>query len=164
MPHSVNPLEQLPLWLYGIGLGFIVSGMVWAQLTRSARSIQISPGVSAEQDQERTGLFPRKGVRAIFSSDEDWASPSSDGLRESWISSGMLVNLAGWALFLGLYALLVQEYTSSASLQSWVQQRFTFGDYFLNYYAFLAVTSTAVFLVFRVLFLRRRRLNLRRMG
>src|SRR5438128_1812492 len=149
-------------------MAFIFSGIVWAQLTRRAHSLRTSmlggeetegfTGVRDEtesadlEDQfrdissfgraghdKRKSIVARRGVRAIFSSDEDWSTGKHEGSRISRISTTMLVNSIGWGLFLVVYALLVREYTSSVYMQSWIRANFGFGAYLLNYYALLGI-------------------------
>jgi len=172
-------------------MAFIFSGIVWAQLTRRAHSMRLSTSVgeedgglsglrdetdSAELEDEfhdissfgkgdhskRKGLVPRRGVRAIFSSDEDWSTGLQERSRTNWISTTILLNVIGWVLFLVVYALLVQEYTSNAYMQSWIRTKFSFGAYLLNEYTLLVAATMLGFLLFRMLFLNRRQAKTRR--
>ena len=187
----MNPFSQLPIWLYGVGMAFIFSGIVWAQLTRRAHSIRIPASMgeetasltevkdetgSAELEEEfhdissfgkvdhskRKGMVARRGVRAIFSSDEDWSTGKHEGSRMDWISPTMLLNIVGWGLFLVVYALLVQEYSSNAYMQSYIQTKFSFGAYLLNDYTLLVAATILGFLLFRMLFLNWRHAKTRR--
>jgi len=173
-------------------MAFIFSGIVWVQLTRRAHSIRIQSvgqeaagltGVrdethSAELEDEvhdissfgnvdyskRKGRVARKGVGAIFSSDKDWSTGKHEGSRRDWISPTMLLNVIGWSLFLVVYALLVQEYSSNAYMQSYVQTKFSFGAYLLNDYTLLVTATFLGFLLFRMLFLNWRQAKTRRLN
>jgi hypothetical protein len=178
--RSLNAFGQLPFWLYGIGMALIFSGIVWVQLTRRAQSIRIPRSLvmetsgagrsgtdSAELEDEvgdvssfgnvdyskRKGKVGRGGVGAIFSSDETWSTVEHEGSRLGWISATMLANVIGWTLFLVVYAVLVQEYSSNAYMQSWIQARFSLGVYLLNDYMLLATATLLGFLLFRMIFL-----------
>jgi hypothetical protein len=105
---------------------------------------------------ERKGLVARRGVRAIFSSDEDWSTGQHESSRMNWISTTMLLNIIGWGLFLVAYGFLVQEYSSNAYMQSYIQTEFSFGAYLLNDYTLLVTATLLGFLIFRMLFLNRR--------
>jgi hypothetical protein len=188
----VNPFSQLPIWLYGVGIAFIFSGIVWAQLTRRAHLTPISTslggqnegsiGAKDERDSaefedefhdisgfgkaghnERKGLVARRGVRAIFSSDEDWSTEQHERSRMNWISTTMLLNIIGWGLFLVVYGFLVQEYSSNAYMQSWIRTKFSFGVYLLNDYTLLLTATMLGFLLFRMLFLNWRQAKARRL-
>jgi hypothetical protein len=187
----VNPFSQLPIWLYGIGMAFIFSGIVWAQLTRRAHSIRIAQSVgneaagltgvreetgSAELEDEfhdissfgnvdynrRKGRVARRGVGAIFSSDKDWSTGKREGSRRDWISTTVLLNVIGWGLFLVVYAFLVQDYSSNAYMQSYIQAKFGLGAYLLNDYTLLITATLLGFLMFRMLFLNWRQAKTRR--
>src|SRR5207253_6811058 len=143
------------------GMALIFSRIVWVQLTRRAHSVRIPRSVgqeaphltgigdetgSAEREDEfhdissfgnvdyskRKGRVARRGVGAIFSSDKDWSTGKHEGSRRDWISTTVLLNVIGWDLFLVVYALLVQEYSSNAYMQSYIQTKFSFGAYLLN--------------------------------
>jgi hypothetical protein len=187
----MNPFGQLPIWLYGIGMALIFSGIVWAQLTRRAHSLRVStsvaeqtadltgvrnePGSGELEDDfrgissfgkldrdKRKGLVARRGVGAIFSSDQDWSTGEREGSRVRWISTTMLLNVVGWGMFLVVYALLVQEYTSNAYMQSYVRTKLGFGAYLLDNYTLLVVATLLGFLLFRMLFLNWRHAKTRR--
>ena len=172
-------------------MAFIFSGIVWAQLTRRAHSIRIAQSVgreaagltgareetdSAELEDEfhdissfgnvdyskRKGRVARRGVGAIFSSDKDWSTGKHEGSRRDWISTTVLLNVIGWDLFLVVYALLVQEYSSNAYMQSYIQTKFSFGAYLLNDYTLLITATLMGFLIFRMLFLNWRQAKTRR--
>jgi hypothetical protein len=173
-------------------MALIFSGIVWVQLTRRAHSIRVSSSMgketvgltramagtdSAELEDEfhdissfgnvdygkRTGRVARRGVGAIFSSDEDWTTGRHEGSRMSWISTTMLVNVVGWAMFLVVYAFLVQDYTSNAYMQSYIQAKFSFGAYLLNDYTLLIAATALGFLLFRMFFLNWRQAKTRRL-
>jgi hypothetical protein len=173
-------------------MAFIFSGIVWAQLTRRTHSVRISASVgeeneglirmkddtdSAELEDEfhdipsfgraghnkRKDLVPRRGVRAIFSSDENWSIGQHEGSRMNWISPTMLLNIIGWVLFLVVYGFLVQEYSSNAYMQSWISTNFSFGAYLLNDYTLLVTATMLGFLLFRMLFLNWRHAKARRL-
>jgi hypothetical protein len=174
-------------------MAFIFSGIVWAQLTRRAHAIRLSPSVgeenrgltgvkagadSAELEDEldddsafgkagnsnRKALVARRGVGAIFSSDEDWSRVSHEGSRTNWISTTVLLNVVGWVLFLVVYGILVQEYGSNAYMQSWIRTNFSFGAFLLNDYTLLVTATTLGFLIFRMLFLNWRHAKARRLN
>jgi len=171
-------------------MALIFSGIVWAQLTRRARSIHIPSSVEEAalltgvrdgtdpaglEDEfhdissfgnvdysERKGRVARKGVGAIFSSDQDWSIGKHAGSRTHWISTTMLLNVIGWGLFLVVYAVLVQEYGSNAYMQLYIQTKFGFGAYLLNNYTLLITAMMMGFLLFRMLFLNWRQAKTRR--
>jgi len=172
-------------------MAFIFSGIVWAQLTRRAHSIRIPASMgeetvgltsvrdetgSAELEDEfhdissfgnvdyskRRGRVTRRGVGAIFSPDEGWSTGKHEGSRKDWISPTVLLNVVGWGLFLVVYAFLVQEYSSNAYMQSYIQTKFSFGTYLLNDYTLLITATLLGFLIFRMLFLNRRHAKTRR--
>jgi hypothetical protein len=111
---------------------------------------------------KRKGLVARRGVGAIFSSDQDWSTGEREGSRVRWISTTMLLNVVGWGMFLVVYALLVQEYTSNAYMQSYVRTKLGFGAYLLDNYTLLVVATLLGFLLFRMLFLNWRHAKTRR--
>jgi len=175
-----------------MALTLIFSGIVWAQLTRRAHSIHTPSSVEEaalltgardgtdsaglEDDfhdissfgnvdySERKGRVTRRGVGAIFSSDKDWSTGKHEGSRRGRISTTVLLNVIGWGLFLVVYAFLVQDYSSNAYMQSYIQAKFGLGAYLLNDYTLLITATLLGFLMFRMLFLnwwqaKTRRLN-----
>jgi hypothetical protein len=174
-------------------MALIFSGIVWAQLTRRAHSIRLTasvgeenrgltgvkPGVdSAELEDEfddistfgkagdgnGKGLVERRGVGAIFSSDEEWNRVPHEESRINWISTTILLNVVGWVLFLVAYGILVQEYGSNAFMQSWIRTKFSLGAYLLNDYTLLVTATILGFLIFRMLFLNWRHAKARRLS
>jgi hypothetical protein len=174
-------------------MALIFSGIVWAQLTRRAHSIRFTASVGEENrgltgvkagadsaeledelddistfgkagDGNGKGLVERRGVGAIFSSDEEWNRVPREESRINWISTTILLNVVGWVLFLVSYGILVQEYGSNAYMQSWIRTKFSFGAFLLNDYTLLVTATTLGFLIFRMLFLNWRHAKARRLN
>jgi len=176
-----NPLYGLPLTLYGIGIAFIFSGIVWVLLTRRAQPLRISSsaakGISGsasareefkdlakfgpENDTSLEGRTPRRGVGAIFTSDEAGRASRVEASRTRLVSRRFLLDIVEWSLFMVFYAGLVQEYISNVYLQLWVRRNFPIAQYFLNDYAVLVVTMTVGVLVIAPLLRKWRLRNIR---
>ncbi len=160
----------LPFWLTAIGFSFVFVGTGWALLkwssrptivrtwTRTGKSSDIVlPGDSLSDDSigsddletfgsERTRAVGR-GVQAIFTSSQK---------ERITISRTLLVAIVEVVGLIALYAGLVQEYSTSLGMQSWVRSNFSFGQYFLNYDAVLVLTGLIAVISFRFLPWRRR--------
>ena len=162
-----NTLYGIPLLLYGIGLVFFFSGIVWTAHIRRQRSIAIprSSGIggedstgqfdeshdasiaTAENDigQGRTGSH--RGVRSLFS-DNDQSSSRQLPSRKSWNSRKFLVGVIEWSLATLIYSWLVEQYNSNVYMRTWVHGSFPFAEFLLNYEALVAIVALEAALVF----------------
>lgn len=162
-----NTLYGVPLLLYGIGIAFFFSGIVWTAHIRRQRSIAIprSDGVggedstgqfdesrdvsiaTAENDwgQGRTGS--QRGVGSLFSDDYQRSSRQLPS-RKSWNSRKFLVGVIEWSLATLIYSWLVEQYNSNVYMRTWVHGSFPFAEFLLNYEALVAIVALEAALVF----------------
>ena len=160
----------MPLFLYGIGMAFIFSGIVWVMLTRRARSLEFPPsvggdagsvegeddhsdvsGLDEESDSRRESAASQRGVQALFSSDEGRVVRGSDRSRSARLSWRFLMDIVEWSVFMVVYAGLVQEYNSNVLMRLWIRESFPLAGLLLNYYALAAVGFVAGVLLFSLL-------------
>ena len=161
MFRTPNPLYGLPLYLYGVGLVLIFSGIVWAALTHRSRSLQVprlqaqtevDHGISAANAEVENIRRPlsHRGVEALFSPERDLAT-SQRVSRNIWLSKTFLFGVVEYCFALLLYAGLVLEYNSSTYIRSWVRASLPFIEFLLNFYAFVAVAVIATVIALVVL-------------
>ncbi len=121
---------------------FIFGGIAWAALTRRARTVH---HLRFEEDARPIGS--KRGVEAIFSSDDGESPQRRAVTRASWVSRRLVADIVELSLLLILYAGFVQDYSSNFYLQSWIRATFPWGQYVLNYYALLTVGAIVGFLM-----------------
>jgi len=169
-----NTLYGVPLLLYGIGIAFFFSGIVWTAHIRRQRSIAIprSNGVggedstgqfdesrdvsiaTAENDwgQSRTGS--QRGVGSLFSDDDQRSSrqlpsrKSWNSRKFPWNSRKFLMGVIEWSLATLIYSWLVEQYNANVYMRTWVHGSFPFAEFLLNYEALVAIVALEAALVF----------------
>ena len=163
----------LPLFLYGIGIVLILSGIVWAALKHRARSLQVprsvsaknelrdTPPLSSEVDDGGRSTISRRGVGALFSSDEELDMTRRGIPRNGWVSRSFLLGITELGFAILLYAGLVGAYNSSVYMRLWVHSSLPFAEFLFNYYAVAGVAVLAIVMAVSVLLRNRQKRQIR---
>jgi hypothetical protein len=174
----IQPSTLLSLLLAGMGAALTLTGSISAvkiRRTRSVTSLASSQNETqpvreqsmelAEQtfrDSLHEKLARHMGVRAIFSDDESpqphhgTLSPTTESSGHRGFSKRVIPTTISLAA-LALYAAAVWQYTVHASIQAWVQAKFSAATYLLNYYDLLAVSAIVALEIFWSQFRKRSR-------